>query len=73
MNLVNHSGPLLLYDPGNADAYSTRWTPVMTGGGTTSLGDGYEVHNAITPEPRTTVLMRLGILGLAARLRRRVT
>ena len=73
-DLVNHPGPLVFTDPGNEDAFSTRWQHGMTATWTyTSLGDGYEVHNAITPEPGTLALLGLGVLGLAARLRRRVT
>ncbi len=74
MDLVDHPGPLLLTDPGNDDAYSTGWQNGMTSVWTyTSMGGGYEVHNAITPEPGTMALLGLGVLGLAARLRRRVT
>jgi len=74
INLVNHPGPLVFTDPGNEYAFSTRsqgfYTFVWTD---TSLGDGYEVHNAITPEPGTVALFSLGLLGVVARLRRRVT
>lgn len=74
MDLVNHPGALLLTDPGNEYAYSTGWQHGMTSVWTyTSLGDGYVVHNAITPEPGIIALLGLGVLGLAARLRRRVT
>ena len=74
MDLVNHAGPLLLYDPGNAYAFSTRWQHAVGGGWTyTSRGDGFVVHNAITPEPGTIALLSFGLIGLAARLRRRVT
>ncbi len=74
MDLVNHPGPLLLTDPGNDDAFSTRWQHAVGGGWTyTSLGDGFVVHNAITPEPGTIALLSFGLIGLAARLRRRVT
>ncbi len=74
MDLVNHPGPLLFNDPNNAYAYSNHWFNCTGGGeGTTSYGNGDEVWNAITPEPGTIALLSLGLLGLAARLRRRVT
>jgi len=74
MDLVNHPGPLLFTDPGNDDAYSNHWfNPIGGGEGWTSFGGGDEVWNAITPEPGTIALLGLGVLGLAARFRRRVT
>ncbi len=71
MDLVNHPGPLLLYDPGNADAPSYGWTAGVT---TTyvSYSDDPGVANAITPEPGTMGLLGLGLLGLIGSLRRRV-
>jgi len=71
MDLVNHPGPLLFNDPNNANAYSTYWVN-LTGGveGSTSYGSGDEAWNPITPEPGTIALFGIGVLGLAARLRR---
>ena len=71
MDLVNHAGPLLLDPPSNADAYSVSWVDAGFTSHYRSLSDGFPALNAITPEPTTLALFGLGVLGLAARLRRR--
>lgn len=68
MELVNHAGPLLHSPPSYANAPSTEmWTST---GETPSWGQTGD-HVAITPEPATITLLSLGLLGLAAVVRRR--
>lgn len=73
MNLVNHPGPLLFDVSGNADAPAYWWMELDASTNTESYSTDSGVANAITPEPGTMVLVSLGLIGLAGRLRRRQT
>ena len=65
MDLANHPGPLLYNPPSYADAPAAE-----TFGGTGAVAEsGHWV--AITPEPATTILFGLGLLGVSGLVRRR--
>ncbi len=74
VDLINHPGPLLFDPISNANAWSTGWTDWDgVWEDYTSYAGSDTVANAITPEPTTMALFGLGLLGLARRVRRRVT
>ncbi len=73
MNLVDHPGPLLFDVSGNADAPAYWWMEWDASTNTESYSTDSGVASAITPEPGTMVLVSLGLIGLAGRLRRRQT